>query len=532
MRKIDPTKINCFLIELRHLGLNALKASVVRRLQDVWAAYPAETIIGVYETLIKRASTDAIKVMFAAFLTHRTLLSVIESMGRDAPMVLLALPIRRVPIARMCHGIVGLSRNMGKVGQFVDKRLLDTPLVKVVVLNPKIAGNHASACGKVVMKLNKHHEDTEERLFQEIESLYMATALNALNLSVAFNDFVVCRSSDSKTQVFMDYGGHTISSEQFTASMHTSNAVSSWLSITVQVCMALYSFHAHTGRSHSDVNWGNVIVSPWPRSMGQRLVYAFPTAATTDCSPISLVSFPREFALKDDMNENVPALTIEDPQFRVHIIDWGLSSSFEDMPTVQAWLSDSNDYDFVAGFEAWQPDHPVRESTDDVFGVFAPWWNDAECAGDFMLSALEAYEKQHKASIIYAKLDPRLVDYYAFLVPLFVWWSSRNDTVFSGWVRAFIGRLALPWLTTGDALTDADMKLSLNDAFRYGLFAALFDTPSAVLPTWRTSFPLFGSVHNRDKDSYVVMMRDNTVDVYKEIVDCRDQLVRLTRKEI
>jgi hypothetical protein len=104
--------------------------------------------------------------------------------------------------------------------------------------------------------------------------------------------------------------------------------------------------------------------------------------------------------------------------------------------------------------------------------------------------------------------------------------------MFCSWIAAAIGRLAIPWLTTGDDLTDDDMKLALNDVFRSGLLKVLFETSSVVFPAWKTSYRLTASVHNRDKDAFVVMLRENNLDLYQEIIQQRDQIVRVSRKEI
>lgn len=538
-------KTDRIMVELRQLGLRALRTGVVRSIQDFWQAQPEETIASIYEHLIKRASIDAIKVMFAGFLNHSILITVVESMAREAQTVILALPIYRLPVARLCHGVVALTRSKNKPSKFMDRPpLKDKGLVKICLLDSKFTGPHASVCGKVILKLIRHHHETEERLFQEIESNYLALTLNALNLSVSFNDYLVTHYRKDWTKLFMDYAGHTLQSPEFhmmvcAPGKYAIHVANTWLSVAAQACMAIYAFHTYTGRSHSDLNWGNIVVSKWTRVMGKRLVYAFPSESTIDTSPKALVRYPDEFTLKKDSSESVTALVVENPDVRVRIIDWGLSSAFEEINLVQLTREDSDDVDFIAGYAQWLVDHPLGSAREDTVGIFASWWDEAESAGRFILSAMQAYEKKHKATVLYHNLDNRLYDYYSLLVPLFLWWKQQEEqfsepiaSLFCSWVTAFIGRLALPWLTSNVPLTDNDMKESLNDAFRSGLFGALFGTSSVVFPAWKAAYRLGASVHNRDKNAYIVMLRENNDELYQEIVQQRDKIVRLSRKEI
>ena len=508
LRSNKITQVGSIMVELRHLGKRAIRPSVLQGLKALWASYPEQVIESMHKHLLRR-NTEAICVLFMSIDQYSRVVTILRVLAQQAQTVFIFTPLTRLPMTRFCHFVVGLKaafKNDFSVKKFVDQEFRNPrdDSLQAVMLNPRIAGKHSSWVGRIVLKLL--YENTQ---CSEIQSLCKVVALSTLNLAVGFNDAVVCRSNDTKTQVFMDYAGKSLR-------QCTENKPQTLLSIVAQTCMAFYATHKYLKCVHLDAHQGNITLLPWLESMGTVLAYVIEPKNPGDCIPHHLVQVDTDAEFDTKEAQTVAALQIDNPTVRVRLVDWGMACPFEDVRLAQSLLRNNHNTDFVKAFAEWTQEHEMSQASGTL-----DWWAEAEFAGDFLLETLGVYNLELDAMSTYTRFDIRLIDYFALLTPLAAQWLALSrerqkvESMFL-WLRAFIGRLAMSWLQTGIPVTETYVLGALKDMFDKRLLVQLFDNATTF---WKRKFRYAPSINSRDKDTYTVVLQRETDELSDKIHD-------------
>lgn len=504
LRHLNPSDVAPVMVELRHLGKRAIRTTILQGLRTLWSLYPEQVILSMHQHLLRR-NTEAICVLLMGIDNYSRIVTILRVLAHQAQSVFIFTPLTRLPVTRFCHFVVGLKSAFKKnftVKKFVDREFRDpnNDRLQAVLLNSRIAGKHASWVGRVVLKVLNEGTDATE-----VQTICDVVALSTLNLAIGFNDAIVCRSSQVKTQIFMDYAGNSLG--RWVGEKQPSVV----LSVVAQACMAFYATHKYLKRIHFDAHQGNITLIPWLESMGSVLAYAIDPELPGDCIPHHLVCVDTDVEIDQKDSETVAALQINNPTVRVRLVDWGMSCPFDHVRATQRLLRDNYDFDFIELFSEWCMERETPE-TDD-------WGPNAEFAGEFLFTYLGVYSLEPHAMSTYTRLDVRLIDYFALLVPLALEWFDKLERDKKAkpmfhWLRIFVGRLALQWLQSGIAVTDTYVLGALKDMFDKRLLVDMFDETATF---WQRKFYYARSINDRDKDTYMVVLRRETDLLNEEI---------------